>query len=246
MDRLRSAIPEARLIKYVAATTGTIVDPMDLYRWSSRLSLAVFDALATVEVALRSAMAQSLAVRYGLNWFQRDDLLDDETLKLIQAAWTRGRLHELAVAPEVLHGKLVATLMFGFWVKILGRGGYQGRDAARQRRIYDTVLWKEALRTAFPNVGDTDRARVEHAARRVQTIRNRVAHHEHLIWGVPMPGQTKPDGTTRRISVADAHRVLLELAGYLNTDLRLWIEDNSAVAAVAADCPLPKERLNLG
>ncbi|QAY59986.1 CAAX protease [Microbacterium protaetiae] len=212
---------------------------MDLYRWASRIALATFDDLSTLEVAMRSAMARELAAAHGLYWYRRTDLLDDDTLKLVGEAWRVGRLSTLDAPPEVLHGKLVATLMFGFWVKVLGRGGYQGSGEDRERRIYDTLLWKPALRNAFPNVGNFDRSTVETAARRVQSLRNRVAHHEHIVWGVPLAGERRKDGSVRRIRVSEMHETVLNLAGYIDTGLESWLRENSAVPSQIANCPLP-------
>lgn len=42
------------------------------------------------------------------------------------------------------------------------------------------------------------------AARQVQALRNRIAHHEHIVWGVPFPGMTHTDDTTERLSVSQA------------------------------------------
>ena len=96
---------------------------------------------------------------------------------------------------SVFRDKVAATLMFGFWVKTLGRGTfYQVEDGPRQRRTYDTLLWKSALRKVFPNVGEVDRARVEAAARNVQALRNRIAHHEHIVWGIPPGSSLKCNG----------------------------------------------------
>lgn len=91
------------------------------------------------------------------------------------------------------HGKLVAPLMYGFWVKLLGKG--TSRDG--ERRIYDTVIWKDAVRHAFPNVGDFDRSVVERTVRDLKELRNRIANHEHIVWGVPTPGQER-GGSPRR------------------------------------------------
>lgn len=239
MHRLRATIPAARIARYDTACAGTEVDPMNLYRWANSVALAVFDDLSTLEVAMRSAMARELAETYGLEWFRREDLLDDDALKLVNDAWRVGRLSTLDATPEVVHGKLVATLMFGFWVKILGRGGYQGRDDRRERRIYDTLLWKPALRNAFPNVGDFERSTVETAARRIQSLRNRIAHHEHIVWGVPLAGERRPDGSSRRLRVAEAHKTLLDLASYVDYDLGSWLRENSTVVDRIAQCPLP-------
>ncbi|MGP5397770.1 hypothetical protein [Arthrobacter rhombi] len=224
---------------YEAACTGTDVDAIDLYRWAGKVALATFEDLATLEVAMRSAMANELAAAYGIEWYQRADLLDEDTISLIQTARRIGRLDQLSAPLAVKHGKLVATLMFGFWVKVLGRGGHHGRGPARVRRIYDTLLWKPALRNAFPNVGDFDRTKVETAARRVQALRNRVAHHEHIVWGVPLPGETTASGGMLRLPFTDAHECLLQLAGYVDAELEDWLRQHSNVPTAIRDCPLP-------
>lgn len=221
------------------------MDGITLYRWAGSVALAVFDDLATLEVAMRSAMARELAREYGLEWFQRTDLLDDDTLKLIREAYRVGRLGSLDAGSDVIHGKLVATLMFGFWVKILGRGTYQGSGANRRRRIYDTLLWKPALRRAFPNVGDLDRSVVETAARRVQSLRNRIAHHEHIVWGVPLAGERGADGAPVRLSVRDAHSTLIRLAEYVDADFGAWLRENSQVESRLAECPISPALLRL-
>jgi hypothetical protein len=239
VDRLRATIPAPRLAPYVRVCRGTDVDPITLYRWASDVALAVFDDVGTVEVAVRSAMAHQLARVYGLRWYEDASLLDDDTLKLVRQAFSQGRLATLAVPDDVLHGKLVATLMFGFWIKLLGRGGFQGAGDQRARRFYDEQLWKPALRHAFPNVGALERQRVEKAARRVQFLRNRVAHHEHIIWGVPLIGERSADGVPVRAALSDVHRTLKDLAGYVDADLQGWLDDHSRVPATLASCPLP-------
>lgn len=248
MHTLRAVIPAPRMAPYDRACVGTDVDPIELYRWAGTIALADFDDLSTLEVAMRSAMARELANAHGIEWYRRTDLLDQETLKLIDAAWRVGRLGQPTGSLDVVHGKLVATLMFGFWVTVLGmfgfwvtvlgRGGYQGQKLHRERRIYDSLLWKPALRNAFPNVGDVDRARVETAARRVQALRNGVAHHEHIVSGVPLPGEENPDGSIVRISVSNVHETLLALAGYVDCDLEDWLRENSRLRIELARCPL--------
>lgn len=246
MDQLRAALPAARLARYEHACANTTTDPMDLYLWSSSVALAMFDDLSHLEVAMRSRMADQLAATYGMQWFQRNDVLDSYTLKLIKTAWQQGGLSQLNASADIVHGKLVASLMFGFWVKILGRGGYYGdtttKPDTRQRRIYDTLLWKPALRHAFPNVGDLERAKVEGSARQVQALRNRIAHHEHIVWGVPIPGAKYADGSTVRLSVTQAHNTLLNLAGYTDTGLEDWLRHHSAVPTRLAECPPANSR----
>lgn len=182
VNELARYLPAARLARYEHACAGTDVAAVDLHQWASHVALAAFEDVSRLEVVLRSRMSEALAGRYGLRWYERADLFDDDTLRLISTAWGQGgltALTEQAAEDQVVHGKLIASFTFGFWVKLLGRGSYQGKRPFRVRRIYDTTLWRPALVDAFPHA--VDRGRVERAAHHVQALRNRVAHHEHII-----------------------------------------------------------------
>jgi hypothetical protein len=147
------------------------------------------------------------------------------------------RQDDPAVGPDVVEGKLGAASSFGFWVQLLGKGSYSGKQPFRQRRIYDTLLWKPALSKAFPVA--PSRRDTERQAYLVQATRNRIAHHEHIIWGIPLPGQG------RRVSVTEALDALLELAGYLAPDTHAWIESHSDVQHRLAACPMDSALLRL-
>lgn len=194
---------------------------------------------------MRSAMAAELAQTYGLGWYRDDTLFDDSTTDLIDEAVRRTRVEKLSASPDLVHGKVVASLMFGFWVKLLGRGGYRNGAHEASKRIYDTSIWKAAVRRAFPHVGDVERQKVETAASHVQALRNRIAHHEHVVWGVPIAGATGADGSPLRLPLAVAHGRVLELAGYLDADLASWLQEHSEVEKRIADCPIASYELML-
>lgn len=238
MWRLRATLPAARIVPFEQVCAGTGVEAITLYRWAASLALALFDDVAVLEVAMRSAMAREMLAAHGPRWYRRSDLLDDDTLALADRASRSARLDRLDQSDDVLHGKLVASVMFGFWVKMLGRGGWSGADPDRERRVYDSLLWKPALRYAFPGVGPLDRVHVERGARQVQVLRNRIAHHEHVLWGVPLPGERAPDGTPRRVAVSVIHETLLALAGAVDHDLESWLRDHSQVRHVISRCPI--------
>ncbi|RKR75204.1 Abi family protein [Frondihabitans australicus] len=242
MQRLAATIPAARLAPYVHAQP---TNPIGLYRWATGVSLAVFDDIGCVEVALRSAMARELAGAFGDAWFRRDELFDDSTRGMIAEAWRRGRLDLLDATSDVVAGTLVATLNFGIWVKLLGRGSFSTASGSRERRIYDSLLCKPALRSAFPGAGDLDRSMVESVARRVQALRNRIAHHEHIVWGVPLAGERAADGSFRRIPLVEAHRAVTALAAFIDPGLASWLDDYSRVPELLAACPADEEALLL-
>jgi hypothetical protein len=217
---------------------GTGVDPVELYRWNCVLSMAIFDDIATVEVAVRSAIAHQLYQGLGQQWYRdATQVFDENAHRGINKAWKDANLTQLdrqGVDADVLHGKLVASLMFGFWVKLLGRGGFVGGGVQRVRKIYDSTLWQPYLCHAFPQVGQFDRQKVETAAHQVQWVRNRIAHHEHIIWGTPIPGQNV------LLTVSQVHAGIKTLAGYAYPDLEQWLVMNSRVPPLLNDCPLPE------
>jgi len=151
--RLRTSIPHPRLAPYERAVASTRIDAIELYAWNRSISLALFDEIATLEVAMRSAMATELVATFGLRWFADDGLFDDDAEAAIMQAWRQGGLAALerkGADPEMIHGKLVASFMFGFWVKLLGKGEFSRKnEPLRRRRIYDTTLWKPCLCRAF-------------------------------------------------------------------------------------------------
>jgi hypothetical protein len=241
-------IPEVRLQRYRTVANAQSVDVAKLYRWNSQVALAIFDDLGVLEVAMRSAMANELLSTFGSKWFNNPFLFDDGSRDLINDAIKQGKKASRRPAtPQEEHGKLVADLMFGFWVKILSKGSFQsikdsitGKIISSTKMIYDDLLWKPALHRAFPGVGKFDRVTVERAAHDLQFARNRVAHHEHVIWGIPAYGQKEADGKTeRRMSIVEIHKTLIRLSGYIDLDLAEWITVNSSLPEVLAGCPLP-------
>ena len=95
-------------------------------------------------------------------------------------------------------------LSFGFWTGLLGRGN-----------AYEHRLWIPALRHAFPNYRGS-RTHLHGVAESLRLLRNRIAHHEPVF---------------DRHLAAD-HASILKLAGYLDDDVRGWIDSQSRVSEV--------------
>jgi hypothetical protein len=233
-------VPAARLARFhaiVGQDPGTVDG---FYRWAQNLSLALFADIAILEVVMRSAMAGELSQTYGRTWYMRPDLFDDDTARALSTTWTGnglGPLRDAGANEDVIEGKLVAGLTFGFWVQLLGRGSYAGKQPLRQRRIYDTLLWQPALSKAFPHA--PSRTDTERRANVVKAARNRIAHHEQIAWGIPLPGQRT------RLTVSEVHDRLHELAGFISPDAGTWITANSTLQQQIASCPVDATRLSL-
>jgi len=242
-DALDRSVSATRMGTYVRVSGGDADLARARYLWDRDLAVAFFADIALLEIALRNAMNDRLAERWGERWYERVEVpLDDRTAA--QLAEAHGRV----VGPK-LPGRVVAQCTFGFWAGLLDRGAYTGRDPWRVRCDYDLVLWRGVLDRAFPGGRATARADGERWGRtyahqvvtRVNALRNRVAHHEPLIAGYPLPGQRGPDGSERRRTAAEGFGDLLRLAAMIDRDLRGLLLATSAVPGVLDRRPRPRD-----
>lgn len=79
-------------------------------------------------------------------------------------------------------------------------------------------LWRQVLRAAFPQ-GAVTRKDVGTRLRRVQRFRNRIAHHDSLL------GQ----------DVSGLLDDMLEIAGWIDRDARLWLEAQTGAVQLARE-----------
>jgi len=240
-EALDRAISPARLATYLAESGGDADLARRLYLWDRDISMALLADIAVIEVALRNAMAEALRLTYGSTWFMNPDLaLDDRSLRQLQRAWSDlPNSVRSDGADDSLPGRLVARCMFGFWANLLDAGGYAGLEPRRRPTNYEE-LWRRSLHAAFaggPSEARSEGARFTrpwaHAAVRiVNNLRNRLAHHEPLIRGFPLPGQRL------RLSAQDGHDACLKLARMLDRDLAEWLEGSTAVPQLLARRPV--------
>ena len=240
---LEPLISRPRLAPYLAAT-ATPAAAMELYLWNVRLSAAFAEVIALAEIILRNAMAEQLAAAYGATWYARAELFDDRTISGFRTTWRNINLpadpatgkpaqKTLRTVPA---GKIVAESTFGCWVNLLDKGGTRGDGPYKKNVDYDSTLWRKALHKAFPNSGGK-RTTVFTTASHVRSLRNRAAHHEPLIDGVPLPGQTDRQGRTRRLTLAEAHAEVLRLVEYIVKDVATWLGQNSRVSELLRTRP---------
>ncbi|MFF3932890.1 Abi family protein [Streptomyces hirsutus] len=232
---LEPLISRPRLAPFLAAT-ATPAAAMELYLWNVRLSAAFGEVIALAEVILRNAMAEQLAAAYGATWYARAELFDDRTMSGFKTTWRNitmpadpatGKPAQKTLQ-AVPAGKIVAESTFGCWVNLLDKGGTRGDGPYRKNVDYDSTLWRKALHKAFPNSGGK-RTTVFTTASHVRSLRNRAAHHEPLIDGVPLPGQTDRRGRTRRLTLPDAHTEVLRLVEYIDKGVATWLGQTSRV-----------------
>jgi len=196
-----------RFSRYVSVA-GSATRAADLYSWNGRLSGAVHEELGMLEVVLRNALDRQL-VKYhhvtlnGDGLWYADRRMPWQSPRMVdQIDRARAQATGNWRFPE-LPGKVIAELTFGFWRYILAAP-------------YQSTLWAPALRHAFPHLRPARRATVYQLVDRLNSVRNRVAHHEPI----------------HSLDIAARHKEVLLAAGWIDPAAAAWIAETSRVPAV--------------
>ncbi len=158
---LETWISADRLARYRSAPEPT----SELYLWNAELSAAYFELIGHVEVFLRNVFHSSL---YPLSdegrWYLDSQFpftrqADRDISTAVRRATANGKTTERP-------GKVIAELSFGFWRFLLSSH-------------YSATIWPK-VSPGFKGVPRHERSRseLETAAKRINDLRNRVAHHE--------------------------------------------------------------------
>lgn len=166
-----------RFATYLTASNADREAAARLYTWNTAISAAFYGPLQALEIAVRNSMHRQLSKAYGVDWYDKPaaGLNHGANGKIAQA---RSELQRDGYPLDPPH--IIASLSFGFWVSLLGRGGHL--DRARTRRAsYEMTLWRPALRGAFPHAASLNRATAHTPLDYLRTFRNRIAHHEPIF-----------------------------------------------------------------
>lgn len=236
----RQAMSTSKLAPYERSMGGDSTKGSGLFLWNITVSAAFFEIISVAEVAMRNAMHNQLTIAFGSHWFSSRDIFDDRSVRAFNTAWQQLRLTSGTLVTSVAPGKFVGELSFGGWTSLLDAGGWHGRDPLRIRCDYENTLWRPCLHSAFPNNRRGTRKPVHVLARQVQMLRNRIAHHEPLLWGVP-----DPHSPTRRNSLNTVHDQVISLVRFVDKDVSDWLISVSQVPALLTNPPNGAVGLNL-
>lgn len=160
------------------------------------------------ELLLRNTINKHLSKAFGADWLidqppwlndlpgrtnRQRTKIDDVRNKILF-----GRKHNVAS-----HGKIVAALPFGFWSCLLGKS-------------YTETLWVPVLRHCFPHHHNRDRSLIHARVESILDLRNRIAHHEPIIFD---PRGTILDAGNR---LACTHSEIIEAIGWICADTKYY------------------------
>jgi hypothetical protein len=194
-----------RLVPYKQAAGGDLEAALRLYEWNARVGSAFLEVLGHVEVVLRNALDRQLAMWHAAQQLSGPWYLDPLGLldERRRDDVAAARRRLQREAKQATRDRIVAELPFGFWRFLLGRR-------------YQNSLWTQALRHAFPGLKTGKRADAYELVDGLSHLRNRIAHHEP-VHHLPLPAM---------------HEDLLQLAGFIDFSVRLWIVAVSRVPEV--------------
>ncbi|MFI7587870.1 hypothetical protein ACIB24_12420 [Spongisporangium articulatum] len=211
-----------RFAAYVQAAAGDRGNGLLLYEWNVQLGQALMRDIAHLEVGLRNAYDAVLSERWPgpTHWLLARDSPATTPLMRTKGSGAqrrmvdinhRGRTNvERAIVAcggsAATPGKVMAELSLGFWRSLTANPREQS-------------LWIRYLRHAYPE--GTDRREVDEMLQRINTLRNRIAHHEPVY--AARPGQLAP---------AEAHTEIVAVMRMIAPEAAGFVEGNCAVPEV--------------
>ncbi|NMK55266.1 hypothetical protein HHM24_11125, partial [Staphylococcus capitis] len=94
----------------------------------------------------------------------------------------------------------------------------------------------EARNDPSPHASFT-RTWVHSVTKTVNVLRNRVAHHEPLHNGFPLPGQRSGQQQPNRLTAAEGVEAYMKLTRMIDRNLAEWIVNNTKVTTLLATRP---------
>ena len=209
LAELEESLSAERLGTYLSKVGGDKQKAIQLHIWNTALSAAFYGMLQGLEVSLRNAMHRQLSTCYGDAWYDVSALqLDDAARRRIKTA---RKFLKYAGHATISPPQIVAALSFGFWVSLLGPGGWI--KPSHRKASYEMTLWRPALRGTFPYCRPLTRKQAHVPLERLRILRNRIAHHEPII----------------ARDHNDDYRLILNVSEWISPTTSSWLEHHSRV-----------------
>ena len=203
-------ISPERMRKYVDACSHDTRRARSLYRINLRLSQEMFAIVSMFEVSLRNRIDKEMKNVHGDNWL-RDFILQggafdtdrrvEGTKKIIKKAYDG-----LTNNGRYTHSKLLAEMEFGVWKYMFNNVQYR--------------LTGRCLLNIFPNKpistksNHYDNTYIYNELYKINTIRNRIAHHEPICFGRSYPIVTDTQ------SVIECYNSIMRLFEWMAIDTK--------------------------
>lgn len=162
---LEPFLSRERLDPYLKFCAQDRLRAFKLHEANRLLSQAIYGPLQKSELVLRNSLSLQLKVGLRTNtWYELAVFAEPESRQITKAKSYLGDACKTVTPP-----RMVAALSFGFWVGLL-------------RSSYARTLWNTCLHRAFPANPSLKHKDAHDRFTAILRLRNRVAHHEPLIF----------------------------------------------------------------
>jgi Abi-like protein len=206
---------QIRLSRYVTACNGDGDKAIMLYKYNIQASQAIYPIISILEVGLRNAIDRELTTKFNDGaWLinQRNQFANHPNMVykdrhgnvIVDHFFTEklnraeGKLTYRQI--PISHGKLLAELTFGFWVKFFDSNSIK--------------ILKGVPLQAFKNKPHIKLAGVHSHLNFIVTVRNRIAHNEPICFN--------NTGQICLVTLSKYEDNIMEALRWLDTDLHLW------------------------
>jgi hypothetical protein len=215
-SKFERVFSEERLYKYFQAAGKVQPSTIALYTANIQLCQAMYSLIAILEVALRNVLDNSMK-----EYFKDDNWLLSKTDTLLRhpelvykhrrsGTWRQDRVlfdklqktaaKMLQNKMPLSHGKLLAELTLGFWIKLFDRKFIK--------------LLKGASLKAFSNPPHLSVKTIYDRLNTIRVIRNRIAHHEPICFNA--------SGELCLQKTKEVYAHIYEVLSWIDEDLPAW------------------------
>ena len=193
---LSSAISHQRLYRFLSHSGDDFEKTLKLYEKNMRVSAGFYPIMSCFEICLRNKIHEAMQEKYGCGWLiDINTPLEDDDRKTVEGVY-ENLIKEKRIGDSVDEnmGRVVADLSLGFWARMLSKK-------------YEESLWRPAIHHAFPNHKGLLKS-LRNRVFMIRRLRNRIAHHEPIIF----------------IDSIDGRRdEILETIGWMCADTKDWV-----------------------
>lgn len=214
-----------RLGRYLGKVANDELAAEFLYVANSKISESLYPLLSVLEVSLRNCVHNKLSSKYGRGeWWASDELRGSHhfqaSLDKIERA--RHKLYMRGAAPSKAHVKvvqLVAEVSLGFWTDLFSED-------------LSALLWSDLL-AGFAHIPSDQRKRrkVAKPLLNIKNLRNRVMHHEPILF----------DET---VSPNVLHEQGCVLISWISPEMRQWLARMDRFSNVWSEYQAVQHELN--
>ncbi|TIO79430.1 hypothetical protein [Mesorhizobium sp.] len=205
---IMEVISAERLGEYMIRADHKPERALDFYLWNTQICEALYMPIQAAEVALRNRINSKLRELYGDFWWEHPVVaaaLNSGAQTKISEAETK----ILGGANPITNGRVVAGLTLGFWVRMLDNR-------------YKRPLWNSHFRSTFPHLpASVEREELKGSATALQTVRNRLSHHEDMIKRNP----------------SEIYKQIMSLLAMLSPEKEQWVRARCRLDSVLASRP---------